>query len=370
MIRPTSSPGTTVPDDRDGRDVARAAAEKHRKPALARTLQPKRLGAYRGFAELLDAIERLGERGARVRQIGASVRGEPLFAVHVGDPSPSARTAVVLAGVHPIEWIGIESGLALLDRLASADLGDRAVIAFPIVNPDGLLKVEESLRTGRRTFVRHNEHGVDLNRNFDAHWDDRGLLQRIAPWVFSRGAAPASEPEVAAIGFELSNRRVDRAVSLHSFGGAVLFPPAHTVWPIPDYAEHRAWARRVAAAVRPKPYAAQPCSWWSKGLTHAGLELDWFHERHGALSLLVECEGGPSLSLSRLTQPFAWYNPLEANDVASRVAEALFPFVTGAPSSTTGAPSSTTGAPSPATGTLSSTTGTPSPATGAPRATG
>jgi len=329
MVRPSSSPGTTIPIDRDGREAARIAADKHRKPALARTLQPKRMGTYRGFGELLDAVERLGERGARLTQVGTSVRGEPLIAVHFGSDAPNARTAVVLAGVHPIEWIGIESGLALMDQLASADLGERAVIVFPIVNPDGLVQVEESLRNGQRRFVRHNAHGVDLNRNFDAHWHQRGPLQRLLPWVFARGSAPASEPEVASIGFHLHDRRVDRAVSLHSFGGAVLFPPAHTIWPIPDYAEHRAWAKHIASTVSDTPYDAAPCSWWSKGLVHAGLELDWFHERHGAVSLLVECEGGPSLSLSRLTQPFAWYNPLDRDRIARSIATGLLPFVVG-----------------------------------------
>lgn len=330
MVRPSSSPGTSLPLERDGREAARAAAQKHRRPALARTLQPRKMGTYRGYAELLDAVERLAERGARLFQIGRSIKGEPLFAVHFGSEAETARTAVVLAGVHPNEWIGIESGLSLMERLAATDLGDRTVIVFPIVNPDGVLAVEAHLREGRRRFVRHNAHGVDLNRNFDAHWSHRGPMQRLLPWVFARGSAPASEPEVAAIGFELSERRVDRAVSLHSFGGAVLFPPAHSIWPVPDYAEHRAWAKVVARAAREEPYDAQPCSWWSKGLTHGGLELDWFHERHGAVSLLVECEGGPSLSLSRLTQPFAWYNPLDLGRVATSVAGALLPFVTGA----------------------------------------
>ncbi len=329
MARPSSSPGTSIPSESEGREVARAAAERHRLPALARTIVPDRLGSYRGYGELLDAMERLGERGARLREVGRSVRGEPLLSVHLGSEAPNARTAVVLAGVHPIEWIGIEACLALLERLAGVDLGDRAVIAFPIVNPDGLVRVEESLRARKRRWYRHNARGVDLNRNFDAHWGERGWLQRILSWLFSPGAAPMSEPEVAAIGFELAERRVDRSLSLHSFGGAVLYPPAHTVWPIPDYAEHRAWAKAVAKAARDKPYSAQPCSWWSMGTTQCGLELDWFHERHGAVSLLVECEGGPSFSLSRLTHPFAWFNPLDLPGVASRVAGAVLPFVKG-----------------------------------------
>jgi len=70
MVRPSSSPGTSFPVETDGREVARVAAEKHRRPALARTIAPDGLGSYRGYGELLDAVERLGERGARIREIG------------------------------------------------------------------------------------------------------------------------------------------------------------------------------------------------------------------------------------------------------------------------------------------------------------
>ncbi|MBK8253296.1 MAG: succinylglutamate desuccinylase/aspartoacylase family protein [Polyangiaceae bacterium] len=329
MVRPSTSPGTSVPFDDDARQTARNAADKHRRPALARTIADRRLGAYRGYSELLDAIERLGERGARLKQIGNSVKGEPLFCVYIGSEAPKARTSVVLAGVHPIEWIGIETCVHLLERLAGEDLGDRAVIAFPMVNPDGLMRVEENLRAGGRRFIRHNAHGVDLNRNFDAHWGERGWFQRLLPWIFAPGKAAASEPEVASIGFELSERRIDRAISLHSFGGAVLYPPAHTVWPIPDYAEHRAWAKVIARGACKNAYTALPCSWWSWGTTQSGLELDWFHVRHGAVSLLIECEGGPSFSFSRLTTPFAWFNPLELSRVSAQVASAALPFIRG-----------------------------------------
>jgi len=330
MAPPSASPGTSVPIESDGREVARAAAEKHRRPALARTIAPQRLGAYRGYGEMLEAVERLAERGGKIREVGRSVRGEPLFAVRFGSEDESARTSVVLGGVHPIEWIGVEAALALLDRVAGVGLEERAVIAFPIVNPDGVLRVEESLREGKRRWVRHNARGVDLNRNFDAHWGQARLHQRAMSWLFSPGRAAASEPEVAAIAFALSGRRVDRAVSLHSFGGAVLFPPAHTIWPVQDYEEHRTWARAIARAARARPYTALPCSWWSVGNIQSGLEIDWFHERHGALSILVECEGGPSLPLSRLTHPFAWFNPMETARVAASVAAALLPFVLGA----------------------------------------
>lgn len=312
--------------------MLRAAAQSHRRSPLSHVLQRQGLGPYRGYAEMLEAIERLAERGARVTRVGRSIGGEPLLAVHLGPERVDGRTrtSVILSGVHPNEWIGIETHLALLDRLASVDLAGRSIVSFPIVNPDGVLKVEMNLRTGRRRFVRHNARGVDLNRNFDARWHERGIVQRLLSFVFSPGSRPASEPEVEAIAHELAPRRIDRAISLHSFGGVVLYPPAATRWPIPDALEHRTWARRIARAADKKAYRAIPASWWALGITQSGLELDWFHDRHGALSLLVECSrGGIGLRPSRLLQPFAWFNPPAIDDVTIPLVDALAPFVRG-----------------------------------------
>jgi hypothetical protein len=321
----------------------RAAIAAHARPPLVQAIGPRGLGPYRGYGEVLAAVERLAARGGRVVSIGRSVKGEPIFAVHLGaEGGPSGpRAAVVLSGIHPTEWIGIEVCLALLDRLASSmapgqhgghpHSPGRAVIVVPVVNPDGMIRVERHLRAGRARFVRHNARGVDLNRNFDASWGDRGICQRLLSFVFSPGAGPASEPEVAAIAHHLASRRIDRALSLHSFGGAVLYPSAASRFPVLDAAEHRAWARRIAAGAARRPYRALPCSWWTLGVTASGLELDWFHDRHGALSLLVECgRGGFGLRPSRLFQPFAWYNPAAIAGVTGPLVEALLPYVRGA----------------------------------------
>jgi hypothetical protein len=314
----------------DARPVLAAAIRAHRREPLAGVLGPQGLGGYRGYGEVLEAIDAVVARGARVVQVGESVRGEPLFALRLGAERPLARTAVSLSAVHPLEWIGVEAHLATLERLAGEDLGDRALVAFPLVNPDGLLRVEMNLRAGRRRFVRHNARGVDLNRNFEAHWYERGLVQRLFSFVFASGSRPASEPEVAAIAHALSGRRVDRAVSLHSFGGTVLYPSAASLLPVLDAAEHRTWARYIARRADPRPYRVLPASWFSLGFTAGGLELDWFHERHGALSLLVECSrGGLGLRPSRLLQPFAWFNPPDVERVARPLAEAIAPFVRG-----------------------------------------
>ncbi|MBW2525897.1 MAG: hypothetical protein JRI23_17070, partial [Deltaproteobacteria bacterium] len=298
------------------RETLRSAIDRHGAGTLSETLAARRLGPYRGYAEVLRALDELCDRGARLTQIGRSASDEPLFAVHLGPAAPTrrTRTTVLLSGLHPMEWICVETQLALLERLVDVDLGARAVVGIVMANPDGRLRVEEHLRAGRLRLVRHNARGVDLNRNFDAHWGRKSKLIRFVPWLFRPGNHPASEPEVAAIAHALGARRVDRAVSLHSFGGAVLVPSAHRLLPVADDGEHRRWARYVARSDgRGRGAAlALPCSWFNFGLTQGGFELDWFHQRHGALSLLIECPGGGlPTHPSRLVQPFAWFNPRE-----------------------------------------------------------
>jgi hypothetical protein len=333
---PDSAPWpTTRPSRRASRDTLQRAIERHRGRPLGELLVERGLGSYRGYAEILESIERRVEDGARLTQIGRSVCDEPLFAVCFGPAAPTetTRTSVVLSGLHPLEWIGVETHLALMHRMARHDLGGRSVVSIPVANPDGLLRVERNLRQGRRRLVRHNERGVDLNRNFDAAWAERGALGVGLPWRSRAGSYPASEPEIAAIAFTLGNRRIDRAVSLHSSGGAVLYPSAQSLLPIADAAEHRQWARYIAVHGCGPDAAAGPCSWRRGGLAHGGLELDWFHQRHGALSLLVSCPGGTiGLRPARAFEPFAWFNPEQPRPVAQQLADALAPFVRGDPS--------------------------------------
>jgi predicted deacylase len=260
------------------------------------------------------------------------VCGERLFAVTVGEEpqGTDTRSSVVLSGVHPMEWIGVEALLGLLDRLVANPPATRSVVCVPLVNPDGRLRVEQNLRAGRRRLVRHNARGVDLNRNFDADWGRSSLGGHLVPWLYRPGRHAASEPEVAAIANGLSRRRIDRAVSLHSFGSCVLYPGGRGLLPIADAPEHAAWARHVARALGHARGHACPASRLLPGLGAGGMELDWFHRRHGALSLLVECPGGGvPRRLERLANPFAWYNPADPREVADRVAGAIVGFVRG-----------------------------------------
>ena len=314
------------------------AIEERRAPPLAFELERRGLGPYRGYSEMLAAVRELRDRGARLDLIGHSVEGEPIFALIVG-PADAKRTTALVSGIHPTEWIGIETHLTLLDRLVENPPADRRVVSIVVANPDGVKRVEGNLRLRRRRFVRHNARGVDLNRNFPSYWGKTGVsLSSLLLWpIFRPGARPASEPEVRSLTAYLKGSMVDRAVSFHSFGGVVMHPYG-ALWREPiDVDEHRRWARSIAELADPeRPYRAVQSSHWVPGFTAPGMELDWFHDAHGALSLLIECSRGGLLSgrrrippLSKLTEPFAWFNPQRPDRCALAIASAVEPFARG-----------------------------------------
>lgn len=322
-----SSPGATS----DGR-LARTI-DRHRAGPLALVLERRGLGPYRGYAEMLLAVREICERGAQLEVIGESVDGEPLFAVSIGN-FDSKRTTVLLSGLRPMEWIGIETHLVLLDRLVEKPPTDRRIVSIVVTNPDGIVHVEHNLRLGRHRFVRHNRRRVDLNRNFPSYWNRFSLTKLLPRTLFRPGTGPASEPEVRAITAYLKGTMVDRAVSFHSFGGMVLHPYGALLRPPLDVAEHRRWARYIARRADPRhPYRVVQSSHWLPGVTAPGMELDYFHDQHGALSLLIECSrGGQELlppRLGKLVEPFAWFNPSRPDACAPSIAAAVEPFARG-----------------------------------------
>lgn len=291
------------------------------------------LGNYREYSDHAALWDRLSSKhGVRRYEYGRSVEGHPLVCLGLG-PARVSRLSIIIAGIHPIEWIGVEVLAKWIERFAANPTPDRRVLVFPIVNVDGFHRVEQDLRAGRRRFRRGNSRGVDLNRNFPTFHERWTLGRVVAPWAFRGGSAPLSEPETLAL-----VRRVDdaltrggtdlRAVTLHSFGGKVLFPYGG-VWRRPqDYRELRGVAESVARAAG---YRAVQSSRWVPGFFAPGMELDHLYDAYGARALLVECS---KLNLSwrrpmDWISPFAWFNPEDPRPTVERLVAAIDPFLRG-----------------------------------------
>ena len=283
---------------------------------------------YRGYRELLESWSQLPNSRAQI--IGRSRRGEPLWMVEIGDPA-ATQVSVVLAGIHPIEWIGIESALQIAEEHAQAPCEDRRVCFFPLVNPDGFRKVEDNLRHKRRKWVRSNDAGVDLNRNWPTHFKkSRGLIAGHN----NSGPSPLSEPELAAITQTLDGiaekATIDLALSLHSIGKMILMPWGGK-WKAPTSRErHLQVAKELRA--RLGNYTIRQVSHWVPGISFAhGMEIDHLHHRYGATAILIECTRG-ELSWLRpqvLLDAFRIFNPRDGRQQAKAIADAMAPFVRG-----------------------------------------
>lgn len=112
-----------------------------------------------------------------VRVIGRTVKGRPIKAWRLGDPTASVK-AVFLATMH-----GDEAGPArILENLRDgAAVRGADIWVVPHLNRDGYVR-----------HTRKNARGVDLNRNFPVRW-----IRQYGK--YDSGRRPASEPETRAI---------------------------------------------------------------------------------------------------------------------------------------------------------------------------
>jgi len=269
---------------------------------------------YRGYAALVDAWIGLVERGARAVPIGETVSGSPLVGLEIGPPdAPDA--ALLLAGMHATEWIGVEVGLATLQDLAADPPRDRRVLAVPLLNVDGFRAVEDDLRQRRWRYRRANAGRIDLNRNWPTFHSPRSLPGTLFPWLGKPGARPRQAPEVDAVCRWLdqvtgAGVALQCAVSLHSIGRVILYPYGGR-WRAPEALQpHRDAAAAIDAGC-PEHYRPRQTSRWLPGAFAHGTEIDHLHRTYGATSLLVECSRG-GVGLTRPASwlhPFAWYNP-------------------------------------------------------------
>ena len=199
------------------------------------------------------------------RVLGHSVKGRPIVAYELGDPTSPVK-AVVMSTIH-----GNEPRI----RLIPASLRDGRPVrgidlwVIPVANPDGLAR-----------HTRANAHGVDLNRNFPYRWAHLG-------GSYYSGPRAASEPETRALMRFFGDIRPQRIVSFHQ--------PLHGV----DVSspESRAFGVRLARGLD-----LPPKNLTCGGVCH-GTFTQWYMHRYPGVAVTVEYAAHPSRHRMTVTAP-------------------------------------------------------------------
>ena len=190
--------------------------------------------------------------------IGYSVAGRPLEVYRFGS---GAKKRMIVAGMHGgYEW----NTIALADQLITILLGRPDLIPHDVtlfilrsLNPDG-----EARSHG--IDGRANENGVDLNRNWPAHWQAEWPLNGCWNMLpITAGTSPASEPETLALMHFLLSQQVEALMNYHS-AGLGIFPGGQP----PDASSIRLAEAVAAVSDYPYPPVDTNCQ-------YTGQLIDW-----------------------------------------------------------------------------------------------
>ncbi len=262
-------------------------------------------------------IEKLGAAYGdlfEVTSIGNSLLGRKIYAMQMGNlDSP----VLYCGGVHGREWIttllmmyfaeDVLSARANRRQICDMDinklLSARGLIIVPALNPDG---VEISIngadcqglegylgedlfeRCRSREFCskwKANARGVDINRNFDAAWDDMRAIAMdsgicgpsMAGWT---GEYPESEPETRAVVELCSRAKFRHVVAFHSQGEEIYWNYRNFT-PAKSHLMARILSASSGYALREPGFSA----------SSAGLK-DWFMEKYHAPAFTIEIGSG------------------------------------------------------------------------------
>lgn len=272
----------------------------------AATATPRVASAYHTPAEVraeLHQVARDHPDLVRVSVIGRSHQRQPIMMAKVSDRpgiDEDEPEVFVNARTHAREHMTTEQALVLLrwltDGYASSSrvrsiVDGTEVFIVPDVNPDG---ARFDLMGPRYRGWRKNRQpyrgrtGTDLNRNFGYRW---GCCRGSDRWPSSnlyRGPRAFSAPEARAMRRLVNGRRFVAALSLHSYGGQVLWPYGYTMADRPrdmPAALHRTVRRLARGIAARNGYRAIQAS--SLYIT-SGSFMDWMTGVHRIPTLTLE----------------------------------------------------------------------------------
>jgi hypothetical protein len=185
-----------------------------------------------------------------VTSAGQSVEGRALTLIKLG----RGDIKVLLLGAHHArEYITSAFLMEAVDEYARAYMqeGEQSgtnlldsvtLYILPMVNPDGVNLVQngpdaakdpervKSMRMLKETYAewKANINGVDLNRQYPCHWEEKASNTDVPSSEMYKGTAPATEPEVQAVMRLCEENEFALAASFHSKGEVIYWADSGT----------------------------------------------------------------------------------------------------------------------------------------------
>ena len=289
---------------------------------------------YRYYAELHQEIAqqvRLYPGRIEPLTIGRTVENRSIWAFKIAAPSQNPEFSVLIfAGLHALEWVGVEAAVDSLIHLTQYPPSKTEVIVVPIINIDRRLVVEEDLIKGDRKYRRVNSNGEDLNRDFEIHREATAIWRHLYPERYSVSKSELSQPESKSLDRLGQEYLFDACVSLHSFGGYIYYPWAGRYYPTEDHDQFHQIATIMKAAQKDRhPYHAKQLSHWMFLFRAQGTELDHFYGKYGTLSFLIETTRSGIVWWDHSTwkDPFRMYNPIDPSLDRKRTTASILALV-------------------------------------------
>jgi predicted deacylase len=221
--------------------------------AAASVVDPNQTYSYETLKT--DAGELAGQYPGliEVSGIGKSVEDRDLVLIRLG----KGAKRVLLAGAHHArEYITSAFLMETVDEYARAYvtggkiegqdiqalLNEVTLYVVPMVNPDGVNLVKNgpdaardpakvrSMRMLQSSYSawKANINGVDLNRQYPCHWEEKASNTDVPSSEMYKGTAPATEPEVKAMIALCEQYEFTLAVSFHTKGEVIYWADSGT----------------------------------------------------------------------------------------------------------------------------------------------
>ncbi|MBF2054837.1 MAG: hypothetical protein IGS03_15430 [Candidatus Sericytochromatia bacterium] len=273
--------------------------------AQERAPMPPGYMTYQQMVPRLQAMAQAYPQLVRLQDVGDTwekTQGQAnhdIWMVHLSNHTNRNRKPAYLmvGGMHARELAPVEILFKLMDLLTGQYgkdpritqlLDTRDVIFLPMVNVDGRVQVERG-----SAWHRKNTHGpgVDLNRNFDNHWNYQGLdvpnswkqgLSDPNGQIYS-GTGPASEPETQVVQAMFHRFKPVLAVDMHAHGDMMLWPLGYSKSDAPHAAAFKSLFARTVQQLGFKGGTSAQILYPTTATTR-----DYAYEQHGAISMTLE----------------------------------------------------------------------------------